>query len=99
MPESKKLIKEFKEDNIEFIYISLNDQKENWKKAIESEGIWNSQNYFAENGNVSMVMEHLGIKTIPHHLIYNPNGELVNGFADRPGKGAKEQLRKLIVRK
>jgi thiol-disulfide isomerase/thioredoxin len=96
MPESKKLGKEFKKQNIEFIYVSLNDKKENWKKAIKSDSIWNSQNYFTENGNVSKVIEDLGIKTIPHYLIYNPNGELINGFANRPGKGAKEQLMELI---
>ncbi len=59
----------------------------------------NSQNYFVENGNISKVIEELGIKTIPHYLIYNPNGELVNGFANRPGKGAEEQLEKLMTEK
>jgi len=99
MPESNKLKKEFKDENIEFIYLSLNDKKENWKKAIEVDGISNSQNYFIENGNVSQVIEDLGVKTIPHYLIYSPNGELVNGFANRPGQGAKEQLKKLITEK
>ncbi|MCX2680498.1 TlpA disulfide reductase family protein [Galbibacter sp. EGI 63066] len=96
MPESNKLKKEFKNENIEFIYMSLNDKKENWKKAIEYDGILKSQNYFIENGNVSKVIEDLGIKTIPHYLIYNPNGDLINGFANRPGRGAKEQLIKLM---
>ncbi|OQD42781.1 hypothetical protein BUL40_09700 [Croceivirga radicis] len=96
MPESNKLKKEFKEKNIEFIYLSLNDKKENWKKAIVVEGISTSQNYFIENGKVSKVIEDLGIKSIPHYLIYNPKGELVNGFANRPGEGAREELNNLI---
>ncbi|MBL4604577.1 MAG: TlpA family protein disulfide reductase [Flavobacteriaceae bacterium] len=99
MPESNKLKKELEKENIELIYLSLNDKKENWKKAIELDGISTSQNYFVENGNVSKIIEELGIKTIPHYLIYNPNGELVNGFANRPGEGAKEQLKKLISEK
>ncbi|MDO5969774.1 TlpA disulfide reductase family protein [Flavivirga aquimarina] len=99
MPESNKLKKELEKENIEFIYLSLNDKKENWKKAIESDGIADSQNYFIENGNVSKVIEKLGIKTIPHYLIYSPSGKLVNGFANRPGKGAKEELIKLITEK
>lgn len=99
MPESNKLKKELEKENIEFIYLSLNDKKENWKKAIRSDGISTSQNYFIENGNVSKVIEELGIKTIPHYLIYNSNGELVNGFANRPGEGAKKQLKKLIKQK
>lgn len=96
MPESNKLKRELKNENIEFIYLALNDRKENWEKAIEVDGISSSQNYFIENGNVSKVVEDLGIKTIPHYLIYSPNGALVNGFANRPGQGAKEQLKKLI---
>ena len=99
MPESNKLKKIFKNKNIEFIYMSLNDKKENWKKAIKSDSILKSQNYFVENGNLSKIIEDLNIKTIPHYLIYNPNGELINGFAKRPGEGAKEQLYKLIIEK
>ena len=79
--------------------VKLNDRKENWEKAVKTDSLSNSHNYFIENGNVSKVVEDLGIKTIPHYLIYNPNGELINGFANRPGKGANEQLRKLITKK
>ena len=96
MPESKKLKRELKNKNIEFIYITLNDKKENWKNAIKSHSISESQNYFVENGNVSKVIEELGIRTIPHYLIYNPNGELISNYANRPGRGAKEELEKLI---
>lgn len=96
MPESKKLKKELGNQNVELIYLALNDKRENWTKAISADGISNCQNYFIENGNVSKVIEKLGIKTIPHYLIYNPNGELVNGFANRPGEGAKEQIQELI---
>jgi thiol-disulfide isomerase/thioredoxin len=97
--ESNKLKKEFEKENIEFIYLSLNDIKGNWKKAIELDKISDSQNYFIENGNTSSVIEKLFIKTVPHYLIYNPNGELVHGFADRPGEGAKDQLKKLMTKK
>jgi thiol-disulfide isomerase/thioredoxin len=99
MPKSLALKRELEKENIEFIYLSLNDKKEKWKSAIESDGISKSSNYFIENGNTSKVIEDLGIKTIPHYLIYNPKGELVNGFANRPGEGAKEQLKKLIIEK
>ena len=99
MPESIKLKKELKNDNIAFIYLSLNDRKKAWQLAIKSDGITSSQNYFIENGNTSKVIEELGIETIPHYLIYNPNGDLVNGFANRPGKGAKQQLKGLMNEK
>ncbi|KUO69144.1 MAG: hypothetical protein APF83_12325 [Lutibacter sp. BRH_c52] len=96
MPASRKLKNEFKTENIEFIYLSLNDIKENWKKAIIKDSIQSGQHYFIENGNTSKVIEELNIRTIPHYLIYNPKGELINGYADRPGKGANVQLKKLM---
>ncbi len=97
MPESNKLRKELKNQNIEFLYLSLNDKKEEWIKALKRDSIPEHQNYFIENGNTSKVIEDLNIKTIPHYLIYNPKGELVNGFANRPGKGAKKQLMELMT--
>ena len=97
MPESKILKSELEKENIEFVYLSVNDKKENWKKAIAHHEISDSQNYFIENGNTSKVMEDLGINTIPHYLIYNDEGKLVNGYANRPGQGAKAQLEELMA--
>lgn len=96
MPESKRLRDELKSENVEFVFISLNDNNSNWKKASNSLGILIHQNYFTLNGNVSMVIENLGITSIPHYLIYDPEGNLVNGYAKRPGQGAREQLIELI---
>ena len=96
MPASVALKKSLANKNIEFIYISSYDKKNNWKKAMEADGIGKSQNYFIENGNVSKVIEDLGIETIPHYLIYNPEGLLINGYAERPGKSAEELLLRLM---
>lgn len=96
MPKSVELKKTLKKHNIEFIYLGLNDVKGNWKEAIETDGISDSQHYFIENGNVSQIIDDLGIKTLPHYLIYNPTGKLVHGNAKRPGEGAKEDLMELI---
>ena len=99
MPASVNLKKSFTGKNVDFIYISSYDKKENWRKAIQKDGIGESQNYFIENGNVSKVIEDLGIETIPHYLIYNPEGTLVSRYANRPGQGAKEELIGLMEKK
>ena len=92
MPAAKKLHTELENENVTFIYLSLHDKKDKWKSAIASFQIEDQQQYFIENSNLSKVIEELGVKYIPHYLIYNPKGELVHGNANRPGKGAKEQL-------
>lgn len=99
MPYSRRLKEEFKNKNVSFIYFALNDNKQNWKKAIIKDSIQQSQNYFIENSNTSKVIEKLFIKTIPHYIIFNPNGKIVNGYAKRPGKGAKEQLNSYMNKK
>lgn len=99
MPESIKLKQALEQENVTFIYLSLNDKKKAWKQAIIKDGISTDENYFIENGNTSKIIEDLGIETIPHYLIYNPKGELVNGFAKRPGQGAKAQLKTLMNEK
>ena len=96
MPESKRLRDKLKSETIEFVFISLNDNKDKWEKASNSLGVLIHQNYFTLNGNVSKVIEDLGITSIPHYLIYDPEGNLVNGYAKRPGQGAREQLIELI---
>ena len=96
IPESKKLQEELKDEPITFLYFSLNDNKEKWKATLQANELVNNQNYFIENGNASQVIEELGIRNIPHYLIYNPDGKLVNGYAKRPGKGASETLSKLM---
>ena len=70
MPKSIELKKTLKKHNIEFIYLGLNDVKENWKKAIETDGISDSQHYFIENGNVSQIIDDLGIKKDFQTLVF-----------------------------
>lgn len=99
MPDSRKLKLAFKNKNVSFIYIALNDKKDNWTKAIIKDSIQDGQHYITENGNTSKVIEELFIETIPHYIIYNPKGEIVNGYAERPGKGAEKQLNSYINQK
>lgn len=99
MPSSQKLKDELKNYNLEFVYLSLNDIRDNWLKAVKADDISSTHNYFIENGKTSRVIDDLGIQTIPHFLIFDPAGKLVNGNAKQPGKGAKEQLIKLVAKK
>lgn len=92
MPASIKLKENLKKENVEFLYLSFKDDPQNWKAAIKADSIEDGQHYFIVNGNTSKVIEDLGVKTIPHYIIYGPDGEIKNGFANRPGRGAKAQL-------
>lgn len=96
MPASRKLQQTLTGKNIEFIYLAFNDDNAKWRSAIKKDSLQDSQHYFIENANTSLIVEDLGIKTIPHYIIYNGQGEIINGFAKRPGEGALEQLQKIV---
>lgn len=93
MPESRKLKNNLKNENVKFIYLAFNDKRDKWKQAIIKDSLQDAQHYFIENANTSKVVEELGINTIPHYIIYNQKGEIINGYANRPGEGAFQQIK------
>ncbi len=77
MPHSRRLESSLATENIMFVFLALNDDKEKWREAITHAKI-PGDHYFIENSNTSQVLGQLQIHTIPHYLIYDPSGELVN---------------------
>ncbi len=94
-PHAEKLEKDLKGEPLVFIYLALNDIKERWLQSLPPDEPAR-KNFFVLNGNSSAVPEELNIHSIPHYLIYSPQGERVVDYANRPGSGAKEQLTELI---
>lgn len=88
-PGREKLISKLKDEGVTYIRQGMNDRWEEWLEATRDSNI---EEYFIENANVSKVVEDLGIVTIPHFMILDTQGNVVEGFADRPGKGAFEQI-------
>lgn len=96
-PKAIELEKALKNAPITFINIAHNDDKERWFKKMDAEIPANRKEYLSINGNISRIPDDLHINSIPHYIIYNPEGEKVIDYAQRPGEGAKEQLDSLIV--
>ena len=94
MPYSHKLRKEFKNKNITFLYLALNDDLEKWKKSTYKERLANYKNsYFITNSKTSSMIDSLKINTLPKYMIYNKNGELVHKNALGPDT---KEVRKLL---
>lgn len=90
-----KVIKEkFKSNDIAFVFITMDLDREICKKAIVKDGvIEEDNNYFI----IDIIKDdkYKEIKksgSIPHYLIYNKKGELVN--TDAPDPSEKEKLYK-----
>lgn len=84
-PHLMKLKQEYKEENIEFVSISLDDRdKINlWREFLKRNDLKGVQ-LKAENGMGSAIRKWLKIKEIPVFTLIGTNGNLLQGFAPRP---------------
>jgi len=84
MASAKKLRSQLSGEDVVFIYIAINDQMDNWKKAVIQEDTQNGGvNYLVENPKTSQLIKDLEIQAIPRYLIFDKNGELA--YRNAPG--------------
>jgi thiol-disulfide isomerase/thioredoxin len=89
MPSSFKLRERYKDKNINFIYLAINDKINNWKKAYNEIGLKDYKyNYFIINSKSSKLLETLNVNAIPRYLIYDEWGNLINRNAPGPDNKA-----------
>jgi thiol-disulfide isomerase/thioredoxin len=99
-PYSKKIhasLTEKQKKNIVFLYISIDEDPENWKNAIEKLQLDNGDHGYSEGGWASEVVKKYQINGIPRYMIIDKNGTIVQADAVRPSNPATlEILLKLI---
>jgi len=96
MPFSKNLQKEYRNKDVVFIYISIDNDFEKWKIASEKEGLINN-NLLSLNYPNAMFYKELQLKTIPRYLIYDKTGKLVHRNAPSPdSKEIRNELDKFL---
>ncbi len=82
MGYSKTLKNKFSGKKIKFIYISIDEDIENWKRASKEENITENNFLLVNSKNASFTKE-FKIETIPRYLIVGKNG-IINSNAPRP---------------
>ena len=96
MPAAAKIRERFKNDNIVFFYISIDDNFSSWSKANIDEKLEQADGSFLlVNFNSSEFKRKYLVTTIPRYILIGKNGELVNINAPRP---SNTELVKLIKR-
>ena len=92
VPYLQKLEKQLKNPAVEFISISLDTNKEAWKKKMKQLKMHGYQ-YIVTGDQFATMMN---IKGIPHFLLYSKDGTLMQYKADRPSSGDK--IRNVLTR-
>lgn len=95
MPNSKKLQAELADKNITYIYLSADHKDRPWQLAMQRLGLIEGQHFRMDNAGYSIKMQELNIPSLPHYMIYDTKGQLVNSNAPRPSQ--KELLKKELL--
>ena len=94
MPEAKQLREEYKNKNVVFVYLAVNDKEQNWRKAVaDCQTDYLGENYLVSNASSAALLKEIKFKTIPRFLLYDKDGKMADIDAPRP---SSEQIRTLI---
>jgi thiol-disulfide isomerase/thioredoxin len=86
MPHSIKLKEKFKDKELVFIYFSVDRTDKIWKKGIEKIKI-PKFHYRLDGGFNSTLLKVLGIKGVPHYILFDKEGKIADLTASRPSSG------------
>lgn len=95
IPAFKELVEKYKDKNITFVSISIDEQKdkETWRQMIKDKET-NWMQLFAEADWNSSFAKDYGVNSIPRFIFIDPEGKIVVANAPRPSQ--KEEIDKLF---
>lgn len=94
MPDAKKLREAYKGKDVVFIYLAINDTDDAWRGAVRNcQTDYLGENYRVLNAGESQFLKEIKHTRIPHLLLYDRTGRLVDADAPRPGS---DEIRKLL---
>ena len=86
IPDAKELQQEYRDQDVVFMYLSIDEKADKWQKASREHVLHGeTPGYLITNSKRSRNMDYLNVTSIPRYMIYDRTGELVEGDAPRPG--------------
>lgn len=99
MPRSKKLKEELKDQNIEFIYATVDGKSDKLWPEVFKVSLTEKNHYRFDNKFDSKLHKSLSLIAVPTYLIIDKEGKLISYDAGRPGSPKlKEQLISLATK-
>ena len=84
-PYSQQLKQKYKDDQLVFVYVSLDIKQANWSRSCEKYNL-DSESYLITNKYTSNEFRALKVNWIPHYMIYDKSGQQVVEYAPRPSE-------------
>lgn len=92
MPESEKLAQEFRDRNIEFVYLSIDSEKPKWLKKMETLPQGRNIHHYLLKDGIDFIQQ-MGIPSVPRYILVSRDGTMITFDAPRP---RSVELRNLI---
>lgn len=98
MPFAEKLKEKYKNQEVAFIYLSLDEEKSSWETSSKQLKLLSS--YLIMDNFRSNLSKKLSIKTIPRYVLIDKNGKISNKDAPRPSdKKLADEINALLLKK
>ncbi len=83
MPKMWDLVSLYEGQPIEFLFLSIDNKKENWLKFLDKESIPN-KDLFVWSDDYEQVYSKLSMAGIPRYLLIDENGDFIDAYAPDP---------------
>ena len=98
MPSSKALREEYAAKGVNFVYISLDEDKDAWALANKNFALPDGQSFVLPNPANSEIPTKFNISSIPRYVLMDASGNVVDDNAPRPSETERirESLDKML---
>ena len=98
MPSSQALREEYAPKGVNFVYISLDEDKDAWASANKNFALPDGHSFVLPNPSSSEIPTKFNISSIPRYVLMDSNGNVVDDNAPRPSEteSIKEALDKML---
>ena len=92
---AKKLEDQFKGKDVVFLYVSLDQRKEDWKRFLKEKSLSGNQLIEPKGFGADVALLY-NISSIPRYLLVDRDGMLISERAPRPSENAEEIIRNAL---
>lgn len=98
MPASQALREEYAGKGVNFVYISLDEDKDAWASSSKGFALPDAQSFVIPNAQESAIPRQFGIRSIPRYILLDAKGNVVDDDAPRPSdtESIREALDKML---
>ena len=99
MPASMKLHEEYSSKEINFVYISIDNNSLAWERAYVQIGLPKIKNYLLPNWSQSEIGKLFNLSSIPRYVLIGKDGKVINADAPRPSDPKIRELFDELLKK